>query len=340
MSLEGAIKALESVTPAATTQEKTTIEMPVNMANSGANEAPTPPQTSQEIKENGTDSAGVVEAVEAKKEEVEAAPAKKEEPISSKFAALAKKEKAVVKLQQDVKAKEAAIATREAAIAEREAKIKESESLFDTDPFTALEKRGYSYQKLTDMILSGKMTVEKKPEDPIVTAQKIADDLRKEFADKEAARQAADEKAKAESKEQQEAALQAAYDQYRNEVAVFTKENADKYEMINIFDQQELIIETVNGFHEKHGRVLSVQEACDMVEKYLDEEFQKAQKAKKYSKPAETETKKATVEETPKTTTKTLSNNMTPSTGITNPAVTEAERMKRALAALNSDRSR
>jgi hypothetical protein len=190
------------------------------------------------------------------------------------------------------------------------------------------------------MILSGKITSEKKAVDPVEAARKIADDLRKEFADKESAREEATKKAAAEAEAKQKADLEAAYGQYREEVTAYTKENTDKYELINMFDQQELVIDTVNGYYEKHKRVLSVQEACDMVEAYLDSEAQKVQKAKKYNK-AEATTAKKVVEETSASApakSKTLSNNMTPTTSSILPAASEAERMKRALAALNTSR--
>lgn len=335
MSLASAIKALENV-PAATTNTAAP-EMPVNMANGGANESTKTPQASQEVKENGTDSdkTGVVEAATAKEE---TAPAKKEEPISSKFAALAKKEKAIVKRDQEIKAREATFAQREAAIAEREARVKAFETLVETNPLEAMEKYNVTYQKLTDMILSGKTTVEKKPEDPIEVAKKIAEDLRKEFTEKETAREAAAKKAQEEAAAQQKAELEKAYAQYRDEVNVFTKQNADKYEMINIFDQQELVIDTVNGYYEKHNRVLSVQEACDMVEAYLDSEFQKAQKAKKFAgKSTATETTSTKKEEN-KPASKTLSNSMTGQATSKLPAVSEQDRMKRALAALSGGR--
>lgn len=339
MSLESAIKAL-NVTPA---EQTAAPETPVNMANSGANEqTTTAPQASQDVKENGANSektGGVVEsAPEAPVAAAKPEETKKEEPLSAKFAALAKKEKAVVKLREEVKAKEAAISAREAAIAEREAKIKEAEQLFDTDPFAALEKRGYTYQKLTDMILSGKTTVEKKPEDPVEVAKRIADDLRKEFAEKEKAREEAAKKAQEEAKKKQEEELAAAYEQYRGEVAAFVEQNSDQYELINMYGQQELVIDTVNGYYETHKRVLSVKEACDMVESYLDEEAKKVFAAKKYKKQQE-EAKPATPKkEEPKAPSKTLSNNMTPTMASTLPAKSESERMKRALAALNQTR--
>src|ERR1700677_1761192 len=121
---------------------------------------PVPPQqqslTKQEvtsaISEAETKPAVVEPTIETKPTET-AKP--KEEPASAKFSALAKKEKAIVTRSNELKAKEASFAEREAKIAAREAKIKESESLWDTDVFKALEARGYTYNKLTELALEG-----------------------------------------------------------------------------------------------------------------------------------------------------------------------------------------
>lgn len=344
MSLQTAMEALNAATPNSTPEVAPT--MPTNMSNSGANITNENVQASQEIKETGDNSSqkdktdGVVDATKSAAEATTTALAeetKKEEPISAKFSALAKKEKAIIKLQQDIKTKEADIAAKEAALAEREAKSKQADALWETDIFAALEARGYTYQKLTDMILSGKSAPEKAPEDPITVAKKMTEDLRNEFLAKEKAATDAAAKAKADKEAADAKALEEAYNAYREEIATYINTNNKEYKLTKLYAQEEMVVETVKEYYEKHKRVLSVKEASDLVENYLRDEVKKAREALEEGEPKiQTTKKEAALPEEAKAVTKTLSNNLTPTTSPQTKAATEAERMKRALARLNS----
>lgn len=344
MSMQSALAALNTIAP---NVPEGTATIVTNAANAGANTNQEAPQGAQETKVNATDAQQTSGAKAEEGVAVDAAPLtppeeKKADDSSSKFAALAKKEKAIVKQQAEIKAKEGAFAQREAAIAEREAQIKESEAMWETDVLKALEMKGYTYQKLTDMILSGKVAPDKAPEDPITYAKSIEEKLRKEFTDKENAREEAAKRANADAAAKEEKDLAEAYEQYRTEVASFTKENEAEYELINMYGQQELIIDTVKEYYEKNKRVLSTKEASDMVENYLYDEAQKALNSKKFAaskKTAETTAEKIVAPATNKlksAPTKTLSNNLTPTMSSVLPSATDAERMKRAMAKLNT----
>ena len=255
---------------------------------------------------------------------------------SAKFSALAKKEKAIVERSKTLNTKEATLAEREAAIIAREAKIKESDSLWDKDVFKALELRGYDYNKLTAMFLDGKVAPD--PEtDPVKLARKTIDDFKKEQAQKEEDQKTAAQKAEEAKKAQEKAELDAAWESYNSEVARHIEDNKETYELISTYNQQSLIAETVDEFYKANKRVLSIKEASDMVEAYLEAEAEKALNTKKISgkvtratKPTE-EVKK---EEEPRIT-KTLNNSMQPTAASVLPAQSEADRMKRAMAALD-----
>lgn len=345
MSMQTALAALNTAAPAVPQGSATII---TNMANDGANKNQEAPQGAQETKVIATN-AQQIDGAESNEGVVVAAPLtpekteetkKTEESSSSKFAALAKKEKALVRQQNEIKAKEITFTEREAAIAVREAKIKESEALWETDVLKALEMKGYTYQKLTDMILSGKVAPDKAPEDPIQVARDIETKLRKEFADRETAKETAAQKAAEDAKAKQEEELASAYESYRAEVASFTKEFEAEYELINMYGQQELVIDTVKQYYEANKRVLSTKEASDMVEKYLYDEAQKALNSKKFAKKtSDVEKPKAETTATKVVSqTKTLSNNLTPTMSSALPAATDAERMKRALDKLSANR--
>lgn len=264
----------------------------------------------------------------------------KPEPLSAKFSALAKKEKAIVEQSKSNKATEAKLAEREAAVADRESKIKESESLWDTDVFKALELKGYDYNKLTALMMDGKTA--KDPEtDPVKIAKKTIDDFKKEQAQAKLDAEATTKKAADDAKAKQDADLAAAWESYNSEVNQFIETNKDDYELITTYSQQALIADTVDAFYQKNKRVLSVKEASDMVEAYLESEAEKALNTKKIgdkvtrtTKPTEPTSKK---DEEPRIT-KTLNNNMQPTSASVLPAASEADRMKRALAAMNGDK--
>ena len=354
MSMQSALEALNKASATVPeTAKETPAPTPTNMANSGANINQDTTQPAQETKvneSNGLQTSEVTEGgVEAPVAETQTSQeaAKVEEPVktpvSQQFAALAKKEKQIVKQQAEIKAREAAFLQKEADIAAREAKIKESEALFETNPFEALKLRGYDYNKLTDMILSGKTVVEKAPEDPAALAKRLADEIRQEISAKEAAQKEAAQKAIEEQKAAEAKQLEEAYAAYRSEVRDYTTQNSDEYELINLYGQQEAIVAEVQSYYEEHKRVLSVKEASDIVEKKLEAEVQKALSAKKFASkvsapttPAKTEAKAVAEKAKTPAPTKTLSNNIHTTMASTLPAATDSERMKRALSALNS----
>jgi hypothetical protein len=321
MSIETAMTALNTPTPA-TTPEPATQQQAIT---------PKEVATATVEAEAKTKTTTETPATEAPKTEATKTP---EPAISAKFAALAKKEKAVVEQTRANKAAEAKLADREAAISAREEKIKESEALWETDVFKALELRGYDYNKLTMMQLEGKTA---QPEtDPIKIAKKTIDDFKKEQAQAKLEAEATAKKAADAAKQKQDDDLKAAWESYNADVNQFVEENKDTYELINTYAQQSLIAETVDAFYQKNKRVLSVKEASDMVEAYLETEAEKALNTKKIS--AKTKTAAATTskkDEEPKIT-KTLNNNMQPTSASVLPAQSEADRMRRAMAALES----
>jgi hypothetical protein len=289
--------------------------------------------TPKEVATATVEAESKAKAVETPKEPEAPKTPPKEEPLSAKFSALAKKEKAIVEQTRANKTAEAKLAEREAAIAAREAKIKESEALWDTDVFKALELRGYDYNKLTMMQLDGKTAA---PEtDPVKIAKKTIDDFKKEQAQAKADKEAADKKTADELAAKQKSDLEAAWEAYNNEVNEFIESNKDTYELITTYAQQSLIAETVDEFYKKNKRVLSVKEASDMVEAYLESEAEKALSTKKISGKVKTAPAQKKEEEVPRIT-KTLNNNMQPTSASVLPAQSEADRMKRAMAALES----
>lgn len=252
------------------------------------------------------------------------AAAKAPDPMAPKFAALAKKDRAARAALDAAKAKEAEIAKREAAIAERE-RIWEEE--WKKSPLEALKKRNVSYQDITNAALSdGKF-------EPTVEIKRVQDEiqnLRKENEEKERRQQES-------QKEAQAAAEAQAVEQYKGNIGKHIAANAEKYELTKLYDASELVFQTVESHFERTQKVLSLDEACQLVEDYLESELERTSKeSKKFQakflaqKAAEKDEKGAG-----KTST-TISNHMqTSSAPSMLPAKTENDRIQRALAALS-----
>ena len=323
MSMESALNVLAKMP---TPEQKAALQsQPGATVNVPGNEAKT--ETTAAPKTGG----GVDEAIATEA----STPSKQEEPkkdvsdLSSKFGALAKREKAIVKQQQDLKSREAAFATREAAIAVREAKIQEAESLWDKDVFKSLEARGLDYNKLTKMFMDGQNTPPKQTLDPAEAVSKALAEFEAKQAAKDAAKDSEQKAAAEKAAAEQTAREQEAYSKFKSDIEDFVKTNETDYELINLYDQSELVVDTIQEHFNNTNKVLSMKEASEMVEKYLEEEAQKALKSKKLSAPKETAAPKK------ESTSKTLSNQLNPS-GSAQAAsgVNDSDRMKRALAKL------
>jgi len=319
MSLETAMNVLNTPTPEAPVQPQAI--SPKEIATATVEQEASAKNTSKEASSEGV----VVDPV---------SPTKIEEPASAKFAALSRKEAAIVKRDQELKARDKSYGEREAKIAERESKIKRSEELWDKDVFAALEARGYTYQKLTDLLLSGE-SVAPESKDPAIVAKKTIDDFKKEMAQQKADSEAAQKKAQEDADNKQKADLEAAWEAYKQEINEHIDANKDDYELISLYGQQSLVADTVNEFYEKNKRVLSVKEASDLVENYLVDEAKKALGSKKLGTKSTEAPKKS--EEPRIQGTKTLNNSMQPTSASTLPVKDDTDRMKRALAALGSN---
>lgn len=238
--------------------------------------------------------------------------------VSSRFAALSRKERAIVQKQQEVQAKEA-------ALAEREAKVRAFEEEWAKDPTKAAESRGLTYAEWTQRVLNdGKPS----PDAEVASVRKDIEALRKEREDE---RKAADAKKLADEQKRNEAVVA----EFHAGVNKFIKDNAETYEFINLHEAQNLVISTIEEHFASTKEILDTKKACELVEKFLEEQVIKSTETKKFKAKAAPQPEgdpKQTPKPAPQQ--KTLTNNMTASAPGFLPAKTEKERISRALAAL------
>jgi hypothetical protein len=282
--------------------------------------------------------AAVVAPPADKKPDVVAADGKTPDPkpsaeekriAGSAFAVIAKKERAMVEGQRALKAERAKFAEEQAKHVEtlKEAeRIRELKANAKSNPVAYLsEVFGPNwYEVATNIKLNGgKVT----PELIHAAVKDEISGLKKELA-ADSAKSAADEKARA------QAEYNDMLERFRDDAMAHTKKHADKFELINLYDEHGLVPALIEENYRKTKRLMTTDEAAELVEKHLEEQVQKAQASKKFQSkapsPAQGDSKRIDSAQP-----RTLTNDMTASTpSVSSPAKTEAERMARALAAL------
>jgi hypothetical protein len=252
---------------------------------------------------------------------------KKPDDMSSKFAALAKKERMARMAQQKYKTMEAQIAEREKKIAERERMWEEE---FKLSPLEAIKKRGYSYEDLTKAALNdGRF----EPATEIKSVKEEINRLREEQAQKEQKALEAQELAAKQAEQE-------IVEGFKARIAETIEAQQEKYELTHLHDGSELVFQTIEEHFERtkaegKPKVMSVEEACELVEQYFEAVVERmATKSKKFQ--TKYGTAKATDEQKGAgKSSVTLNNQMaTSSAPSLLPTATENDRIKRALAAL------
>lgn len=259
--------------------------------------------------------------VETPKVEV---PAETKPDEKAKFSELVKKERMIFHRNQQVASKAKEVEAKEKAVSDREAKLAAAQS----NPVEALKLLGWTYDQITQYIVNNQQT----PPDKHVA------DIRNELSDFK--KQAAEEKrlAAEAAQAQAQAQTQEVIENFKQNLNEYIDTNKDKYELVSLHEAQAVVYETIEQHYEKTKKVMTMEEASDLVEKYLEDQIDRSTKTKKlaskYQPPPPTEEKK--VEKTePRTLTNAMNSGSSP--GML-PAKNESDRLQRALAALDGKR--
>ena len=257
--------------------------------------------------------APVIEAPKA--EEVKPVEEPKERD-SVRFAALAKREREVVKGKDALKTERVQFETERKELSDYKAAKQEAKS----SPLKALELLGVTYKELTDFIMNDeKPTVDSRFE----SLQEKFDRLQKE---REEEKKQVFESEKAKVNEQQQQVLE----KWESGVKEFVKTNTERYELINLYDQTHEVIALVKGHYAQTQKILTSEQAADLVEKQLEEYVDQAKQTKKY-KAKEMPQPKAESKPPISAQPRNLNNKMTPSASTGTPLLTREERIKRAM---------
>lgn len=195
---------------------------------------------------------------------------KEDDRVSSRLAVLMKREQAAL-------ARERAAKEGEDKLGELRQKLDLFESL-KNDPKKALEALGMSYDQLTQsMLQDGQIP----PEVQIKRVEDKLDAFKTEQQKQEDKRQ---EDLKLHAKAQEERATK----EFKGEIHSYVKENAGRYELTQFEDQQDLVYGVIEEHYNRTidtetgvGKVMTIAEACDKVEQFLE---QKELKRKELSK--------------------------------------------------------
>lgn len=246
----------------------------------------------------------------------------KPDPLAPKFAALAKKERQARLLAQQVKFKEQALAKRAAEI---EAKEREWNEEFKLSPLAALKKRNLTYEDITKAALNDDKF---QPEVAIKDVKADLQRLREENAQKE---KDSIEMAKKRALQAEQEAIQ----NFQEQIGSHIIGNKDKYELTSLYEANDLVFQTVEEHFNRTKKILSIPEACELVEQYLESELERTSKE---SKKFQSKFLGSKQNEEPRITGKTsttLSNGLNSSAAPSMlPQKTEDDRLKRALAKL------
>lgn len=246
------------------------------------------------------------------------------EPVSDKFAALARKEKGIVKARQELSALKTQLEAQQKQMDAQMAEFKRWQGLRENakvDPEAWLNEAGLSYGYLTERALKG-------GKDP----NAILEAAEKKLSDWEKKQQEAAKKAEEDQKTQAQKEFEERVATFVQGIHEYVEQNKEAYELTTLHGQQNLIWEVIQEGARRKQQI-SVKDAADKVEAYLGEQVEKALASKRF-KDRFTPVEKAT--ETPKEAgSPTLNNSMNTTTPVSPGLISEQERMTRALNALN-----
>lgn len=203
-----------------------------------------------------------------------ASPEPKKESDAARFAALAKREREAFKAQQEAKALREQI---KAELAQVEA-WKAAQGLAKTNPLAFLEQQGLTYEQLTQLMLSGGQ------DSPAAAAKAVEQRLDAKIQSIEAREQAAKDAQAARQAEESRRTIET----HEREAVEFVTGAADKYELTNMLGMQEEVPKLIRLAYQKAvkagetPKVMTFEEAADLVEKHLEAQAVKVQKAKKF----------------------------------------------------------
>jgi len=265
--------------------------------------------------------------------EAEKQPEKTEEvDYSSRFAALSRREKQLIDKERRIKEMESKYKDNDSNYKSWE----EKKANFKKNPDSIFEEVGMTFDEMVNFKLG--IAAEEKVPGPDDMYKKLKLELEQDFDSKAKAKEELEQKTKKEAREQQNAQT---IENFKTEIVETVKRQADKYELINYQGNYDLVYDVVQQYFNETEEVLSLEQAADHVEAYLESLVEGATKLKKFqSRFAPKSETQQPIEGAFKTnpgqeqTPKTLSNALTSQNSSYNGESVSVEESKRRAAAL------
>lgn len=206
-------------------------------------------------------------AAETQPPENETPKPSEQDATAKRFAALSRKEREIVQQQQQLKTREAELAKQADALRAWE----QARNVAKSNPLEALKALGITYEDVTAHVLAAEQsgTVDVKA----LVKEELSAFEQKQQEERERAERAAQERAAAEAAQ--------VIESFKAGLGEFIEANAEKYELTAAYGQSSLVYEVIETHFQSSGKVLSNDEAAELVERYLEEQAEKALQTRK-----------------------------------------------------------
>ncbi len=258
--------------------------------------------------------------------EAQPQPTAKDPQVSNKLEILIRREAAALNRENQAKAREA----------ELEAKLKRIEDFESVkeNPKKALELLGLNYDELSRSILAdGEIPAE-------VKIKKVEEKFDRFREEQKLEAEKSQQLVKAQAEEREKIAISS----FKGEITSYLKENTERYELIAFEGQEDLVFEIVDTHYNRTidpatgvGKVMSISEAADKVEEFLEQKYNKAKSTNKVKTlwgaiPKEMQEKLAKAETKTSQPPKTLTNQLSATPTKRTQPITDDERVQKAIA--------
>lgn len=274
-------------------------------------------------KANAAEGSGETAPIEANKSKDSA-----ETALSPQLSILARKERAIVQKQQEFQRQQQEFQKEKESLLQRLKSYEEKETLSKQGAIKLLQAHGYSYEDATKEVMTEGgaelAAIDRKYREEI-------DGLKKSMEEKERL-------AKEDAEKRQKEEIEKTTESYKRDLRSFIEGKSNDFKLVKLFDAEaELVYETIEAYFDQHKKILSNEEAVGLVEKYFKKLVEDANNA---LTPAQQAAGEKALEEkaAQKTPTRTLTNELQATVPSTLPAKTEQDRIRRALAALESQK--
>ncbi len=193
-----------------------------------------------------------------------------DDSVARRLEIISRRERELMNREQAYRAEISKYQNMEREVLDYKNKLRELDEL-DKDPVTVLGRRGWDIDKIAE-----KFSSQHEP---------IAGEEKKSLYSKLDEMQAYIKKMEGDLTQRDERQLEERRSQVKNRLYADMKSEAskdpDKYELVDKEDAYDTVFQLMDDHYQKSGKALSVQEAMEQVENYLDSEYSKRLKYKK-----------------------------------------------------------